>query len=103
MFTSNCFGMLIDVEQLQFFSQLMHNLLIRKYEFKRDGEIRFKVNDKILRLSKREFALITNLRFGVRDRDEANDTHFVEGTFKIVHKLFYLLCGKGWKRLIRNK
>ena len=64
MFRKSCFGHFLLLPELRFSAQIVHQLLLRQCETKKDNEIWILLKSKGLRFSKEEFALITGLSFG---------------------------------------
>ena len=64
MFRKSCFGHFLLFPKLRFLAQIIHQLLLRQCETKKDNEIWILLKSKGLRFSKEEFALITGLSFG---------------------------------------
>ena len=64
MFRKSCFGHFLLLPELRFSAQIVHQLLLRQYETKKDNKILILLKSKGLRFSKEELALITDLSFG---------------------------------------
>ena len=64
MFRKSCFGHFLLIPKLRFSTQIVHQLLLRQCETKKDNEIWILLKSKGLRFSKEELALITGLNFG---------------------------------------
>ena len=63
MFRKSCLGKLSFLPKLKFSAQIVHSLLLRQCETKRENEIWMEVKSKGLRFGKDEFVLVTSLNF----------------------------------------
>ena len=103
MFKKSCFGHFLGMTNLKFSAQIVHNMLLRQCDIKREDEMWILVYSKGLRFSASEFALITGLKFGnisqfdltsLRIRDQ-----YFNGENKIrnnrLEEVFISLCKKG--------
>ena len=64
LFRITCFGKLLEMNDLKFSGQLVHNLLLRQIQSPVKSEMWFAVGGKTLRFSIQEFCLITGLECG---------------------------------------
>ena len=81
-FVATCFGHFINFDANTFFSsRLVHSLLIREIvvDGVGDFELYFGVGGRRLRFSKREFCLLTGMKFGGRAHFPAYNNIIVEG------------------------
>ncbi|KAK0604257.1 hypothetical protein LWI29_013821 [Acer saccharum] len=64
LFRTTCFGKLLEMNNLKFSRQLVHNLLLKQIQSPVKSEMWFAVGGKTLRFSIQEFCLITDLECG---------------------------------------
>ncbi|KAK0574579.1 hypothetical protein LWI29_025748 [Acer saccharum] len=64
LFRTTCFGKLLEMNDLKFSGQLVHNLLLRQIQSPVKSEMWFAVGGNRLRFSIQEFCLITGLECG---------------------------------------
>ncbi|KAL5856605.1 hypothetical protein ACOSQ3_004063 [Xanthoceras sorbifolium] len=64
MFECSCFGHLLEMNELVFPSQTVHELLLREVESPNTDEMWFKVGDNGIRFSIQEFCIVTGLNCG---------------------------------------
>ncbi|KAK0597658.1 hypothetical protein LWI29_027297 [Acer saccharum] len=64
LFRTTCFGKLLDMNDLKFYGQLVHHLLLRQIQSPNKSEMWFSLGGKTFRFSIQEFCLITGLECG---------------------------------------
>ena len=64
LFRTTCFGKLLEMNDLKFFGQLVHQVLLRQVQSTNKSEMWFVVGGKRFRFSIQEFCLVTGLECG---------------------------------------
>ena len=82
MFRKSCLGKFLLLPELKFSAQIVHGLLLRQCETKKENEIWMKLKSKGLRFGKDEFVLVTGLSFGHIPKFDKRSSRIREKYFK---------------------